>query len=93
MFRIHVREEHPQRVPLGSAHVPQQSAAAREAKPYAATLQTPPSPAQQGGAPDLLFQQRENQELLHHVSRASSDFALLERVGWGFERRGGQSLS
>lgn len=94
MLCVHIGEEHSQRVPLSGTHVPQQTTAPHKAKPHPPALQTPPSPAQQGRAPDLLLQQGENQELLHHVSpmcatpAPENAFSLFERVGWGGLREG-----
>lgn len=91
MLCVHIGEEHPQRVPLSGAYVPQQTAAPHKAKPHPPALQTPPSPAQQGRAPDLLLQQGANKELFHHVSPSSrkrNAFLLFARVGWGGLREG-----
>lgn len=75
VLSLHVREEHPQRFPYCGSGLHEQTAGCQQTQPRPPPLQETPTPPQQDRSPLLLVQQREVQELRHHVNTA-------ER-GWG----------
>lgn len=79
VLSVHLREEHPQRVPHRSDGVHQQVAADPKAQPNSPPLQKTSSPAQQVWFALFHLQEGEDQELLSHVSGDLLGYGLHKR--------------
>lgn len=83
MFCLHVREEHPQRLPYSGSGVREQTPARQQSQPRPPPHQEAPAPPQQDGAALLHVQQGQIQELQHHVNTADIPLGERGRAGGG----------
>lgn len=68
MLGLHLGEKHPQRLPHGSDGLHEQAPSPPKEQPHPPSLQKTPPPTEQDGLALLHLQEREDQELLGHVS-------------------------
>lgn len=68
MLGVHLGEKHPQRLPHGGDGLHEQAPSPPKEQPHPPPLQKTPPPTEQDGLALLHLQEREDQELLGHVS-------------------------